>query len=70
MEIPSGVTEIGEQAFYNCSNLEQIWIPEEITYIGKEAFKGCRKAKIRFPYFIKQWNISKFVDDYARYSFY
>ena len=39
--IPSGVTEIGEGAFYGCS-LTSINIPESVMKIGREAFIYCR----------------------------
>ncbi len=35
------VTNIGCQAFYNCSSLESINIPESVTSIGDSAFSGC-----------------------------
>ena len=39
--IPTGVTSIGEKAFYNCNSLESITIPSGVTSIGKRAFCGC-----------------------------
>jgi len=35
------VTEIAEEAFYNCTNLETITIPEGVKYIEREAFGNC-----------------------------
>ncbi len=40
-EIPSGVTSIGEGAFFVCSNLETIILPSSVTSIGDGAFRGC-----------------------------
>ncbi len=40
IEIPEGVTSIGEDAFRNCKKLTKITIPEAITSIDKEAFYG------------------------------
>ena len=42
-DIPSenSVTEIGESAFYNCSDLSIVIIPDSVTKIGKRAFFGC-----------------------------
>ena len=39
--IPSGVTSIGNYAFWNCSNLNSITIPSSVTSIGEDAFQGC-----------------------------
>ena len=39
--IPSGITEIGEGAFYSCEKLESVVIPDSVTVIGEEAFSSC-----------------------------
>ena len=39
--IPNNVTEIGNYAFYCCSNLTSITIPNSVTAIGDFAFYGC-----------------------------
>ena len=39
--IPTGVTSIGEGAFYGCSGLTSIDIPSSVTSIGGSAFEGC-----------------------------
>lgn len=44
--IPDTVTEIGRNAFSDCSELTGITIPENVTEIGDHAFDRC--VKIRF----------------------
>lgn len=39
--IQSGVTHIGDYAFYNCSKLNSVTIPEGVTSIGSFAFSSC-----------------------------
>ena len=39
--IPDSVTEIRENAFFNCENLTNITIPDAVTEIGKSVFMGC-----------------------------
>ena len=39
--IGEGVTEIGEWAFSDCSNIKNITIPDGVTKIAKRAFQGC-----------------------------
>ena len=43
--IPNSVTEIGNQAFDGCTNLESIVIPNSVTTIGSQAFSGCTKLE-------------------------
>lgn len=33
IEIPDGVTDIGDRVFYNCTNLENITIPETVKTV-------------------------------------
>ncbi len=39
--IPEGITKIGEWAFYNCTNLQNISLPQGLTTISREAFSCC-----------------------------
>ncbi len=41
LDIPDGVTEIGQYAFYNCSGLTSVNIPDSVTLIGYRAFYDC-----------------------------
>ena len=41
VDIRSGVTSIGDEAFYYCRRLNYIEIPASVTSIGDEAFYGC-----------------------------
>jgi hypothetical protein len=48
--IPSGVTSIGDEAFYNCYRLTSIKIPDSVTSIGDFAFRSCyRLTSITIP---------------------
>lgn len=40
------VATIGEQAFYNCSNLYEVKIPSTVVTIGRQAFYGCAAGLI------------------------
>ena len=48
--IPDTVTEIGEEAFFGCDELEEVVIPASVRKIGKEAFRCCSNmTKIVIP---------------------
>ncbi len=40
-EMPAGVEDICDRAFYGCVNLTGILFPKSLTDIGFESFKGC-----------------------------
>lgn len=41
IDIPKGVTKIGNEAFYGCTSLKSITIPNSVTSIGDYAFEDC-----------------------------
>ncbi len=43
--ISDGTTDIRDDAFYGCNNLENITIPESVTTIGETAFRDCINLK-------------------------
>lgn len=49
-KIPNGVRIISDNAFRNCSELEEIFIPSSVNFIGAGAFSGCNKLNhIQLP---------------------
>ena len=58
--IPEGITEIGVDAFKDCSGLTDIEFPSSLEKIGSNAFNGCNS--------LKELNLQsnvKYIDDYA-----
>lgn len=52
--VPEGITEIGDGAFFMCSELEYVKLPDSITEIGEYAFRGCINLKsVNIPAGIK-----------------
>ena len=65
VELPDGVTTIGEHAFDFCLDLMSITIPDGVTEIGYDAFYGCVLLKsITIPDSVT--SISKYAFDYCR----
>ena len=61
INIPEGVTEIGESAFSGCTSLESINIPEGVTEIGVSAFSYCENlTHINLPIKLKRINVRAF----------
>ena len=61
--IPNSVTNIGNNAFSDCTSLTSITIPNSVTYINYNAFIGCSGlTSIEIPNSVIR------IDDYAFYE--
>lgn len=61
--IVKNVTNIGENAFYNCTSLTSVEIPNTVTSIGKGAFDSCISlTSIEIPNNIKSIDNFAFVN--------
>lgn len=50
VSLPSGLREIGRDAFRGCSRLRRVVFPDGMTSIGASAFRDCRSLKrVRLP---------------------
>ena len=47
--IPEGITDIGEVAFYGCSNLREVVFPESLRFIREEAFGETAIEEVLLP---------------------
>ena len=57
MNIPEGVTSIGDEAFKYCRSLTSVNIPEGVTSIGWRAFGSCSSlTSVNIPGSLKQLN--------------
>ena len=66
MKIPSAVTSIGTQAFWDCG-LEEVTIPDKVLSIGNYAFAYCSKlAQIKYTGIMAQWNAIEKGTDWNR----
>ena len=43
--LETGVTSIGDYAFYSCYRMKEIYIPEGVTQIGQFVFQDCEKLE-------------------------
>ena len=49
-EVPQGILQIGDHAFFRCSSLTNIELPDSVTNIGDSAFSQCRSlTNIELP---------------------
>ena len=53
IKLPSGLTSIGEYAFYGCTALTDVTLPEGLTSMGYGAFQNTRLTSITFPSTLK-----------------
>ena len=59
----SGLVEIGEEAFEDCTGIKMITLPSTVTSIGSSAFSGCTSLRaIGLPTGIKSINPSTFYN--------
>ena len=49
LEIPPGMTAIGDSVFAGCRSLEEIAIPAGVTWIGSAGFRGCSIGRLSMP---------------------
>ena len=59
--VKEGITRIGNNAFYDCLNLQEAVLTDSVTSIGDMAFYGCFRIELRFP---------KGLTDIGVYAFY
>jgi hypothetical protein len=45
IELPAGLTSIGDHAFYGCSSLRSIELPAGLTSLGDDVFNGCSSLR-------------------------
>ena len=56
INIPAGITVIGESLFSNCSGLTEITIPYSVKRSGKYAFSGCDAlVKVSYTGTLEDW---------------
>ncbi|MBE7077179.1 MAG: leucine-rich repeat domain-containing protein [Clostridiales bacterium] len=63
--LPSNITKINRNAFYNYGRLTSITIPDNVTEIGENAFEGCSITEATMPalaiQYIPKENLQKAV---------
>ena len=66
LEIPEGVTIIGENAFQKCSDLTSLTLPDGITSIGENAFLRCTGlTSLTFPSSLTKIGDNAFCECYG-----
>ena len=64
VEIPEGVMEIGNGAFYKCDNLASVSIPSTVESIGYKAFAETSLTSVEIPESVKKIGVSAFNSCY------
>ena len=50
VKVAEGITNIGNMAFYHCTNLVAVVLPASVTHIGQLAFAGCSSlTRVELP---------------------
>ena len=63
VEIPDGITKIGESAFDGNKTLSEVTMPNTVTSIGKYAFRKCAKLKtVVFSNALEEIEYNGFID--------
>ena len=63
INIPNGVTFIGDHAFYYCDSLTTVTLPADLTYLGDYAFNWCTSLEsIEIPDGVKHIKQGTFYD--------
>ena len=61
-EIPQGILQIGDRAFFRCSSLTNIELPDSVTSIGDQAFAECfALTNIELPDSVTSMGVNPFA---------
>ena len=63
LNLPEGLVELGDSAFFKCNNLKHVVIPESVDVIERWVFHGCNRlesVEIRHdPEYVGPWIVNK-----------
>ncbi len=66
VQIPSGVTTLGRQAFADCAGLSSVTIPSAVTNVGANVFAGCtgiRNVALDSCYVVEKTTLKELFPD-------